>query len=53
MKVTIDFPDSTVCAHVGYVFHHEKGLMIGGWVIPTREMYEGSEIKIVPNREVT
>lgn len=51
MKLTLEFPDGTACAFVGYVFYNERGYLMGMRPIETNDMHDGAEIKLEPKAE--
>lgn len=48
MKITLDIPDTTVCAFFDFVYGDNMftGLKMQGHSIETDELYDGAEIKI-------
>ena len=50
MKITLDIPDSTVCAFFNFIYYTTNcsGMLMQGHSIESSDMYEGAEIKIEP-----
>ena len=48
MKITLDIPDSTVCAFFNFIYYTTNcsGMLMQGHSIETDDMYDGAEIKI-------
>lgn len=46
MKITLDIPDTTVCAFLDFVYYTNTGMAMQGHSMPSDELFEGAEIKI-------
>ena len=46
MKVTLDIPDTTVCAFFDFVHYTSTGMAMQGHSIPSDELFDGAEIVI-------
>lgn len=48
MKITLDIPDTTICAFFDFVRYENPfdGMAMQGHSISSDELYDGSEIKI-------
>ncbi len=46
MKITLDIPDTTVCAFFDFVHWTDNGMAMQGHSIPSDELYDGAIIKI-------
>ena len=52
MKITLDIPDTTVCAFFDFVYYTNNGMAMQGHSIPSDELFDGSEIEItIPKEE--
>ena len=53
MKITLDIPDTTVCAYFCYVNYDSQGASRGCTLLDTDDLVNGNEIKIPKgNKEV-
>lgn len=54
MKITLDIPDSTVCAFFNFIYYTTNcsGMLMQGHSIETDDMCDGAEIKIEPKEKV-
>lgn len=50
MKITLDIPDTTVCAFFSYVFADRKtsGMVMAVKNLDSTDLFDGNEIKIEP-----
>lgn len=46
MKITLDIPDTTVCAYFCYVNYDSQGASMGCTLLDTDDFVNGNEIKI-------
>lgn len=46
MKITLEIPDTTVCAFFDFVYYGRTGTRMQGHSIETSELRDGAEIKI-------
>lgn len=46
MKITLDIPDTTICAFFDFVRYSNNGMAMQGHSIGSDELHDGSEIKI-------
>lgn len=46
MKITLDIPDTTLCAFFDFVYYTNTGAAMQGHSIDSSELYDGSEITI-------
>lgn len=54
MRITLDIPDSTVCAFFNFIYYTTNcsGMLMQGHPIESSDMYEGAEIKIDQKEKV-
>ena len=50
MKITLDIPDSTVCAFFDFVYYRsgESHMSMQGHSMDSDDLYDGAEIRITP-----
>lgn len=48
MKLTLDIPDTTLCAFFDFVYYTDTGVSMQSHSIGTDEMFDGSDITIAP-----
>lgn len=48
MRITLDVPDTTLCAFANYIFSTDTGMSMGVRSIDTEEMSDGNVIKAEP-----
>ena len=49
MKITLDIPDSSICAFISLVYRGDYGgLTMYAQSMETKELYDGSEINVYP-----
>ena len=54
MKITLDIPDTTICAFFNFVYRSNKfGLLMNSAGIISDKLYDGSEIKIEVPEDTT
>ena len=46
MKITLEIPDSTVCAFFDFIRDTNTGFWMQSYGIKTGDLYDGAEIKI-------
>lgn len=46
MKITLEIPDSTICAFFDFIRKTNIGLWMQSYGIKTDDLYDGAEIKI-------
>ena len=46
MKITLDVPDTTICAYFCYVKYTSRGALMGGTLLDSNDLCDGNEIKI-------
>lgn len=46
MKITLDIPDTTVCAFFDFVHYTRTGMAMQGHSIASDELFDGAEIVI-------
>lgn len=51
MKITLDVPDTTVCAYFCYVNYGSQGPSMGCTLLDTDDFVDGNEIKVPIERE--
>lgn len=51
MKITLDVPDTTVCAYFCYVTHNSQGEFMNCASLGTDKFHDGNEIKIPVEKE--
>lgn len=51
MKITLDVPDTTVCAYFCYVNYGSQGPSMGCTLLDADEFVDGNEIKVPIERE--
>lgn len=48
MKITLDIPDTILCAFFNYVYRDGVSMMIGCKLLDSSDLKDGAEIKIEP-----
>lgn len=51
MKITLDIPDTTMCAFFSYVHHKGNKIFMGARSIASGDMKDGALIKVQPEGE--
>lgn len=51
MKITLEIPDTTICAFFDFVYYGSSSLMMQGHSIEGSDIYDGSEIVIRPGKQ--
>lgn len=53
MKITLDVPDTTVCAYFCFITHNSQGEFMNCAMLDTEKFRDGNEIKIpIEKKEV-
>lgn len=47
MRITLDIPDTTICAFFDFVRAADDGLVMQGHSISSTELYDGAKITII------
>ena len=52
MKITLDIPDTTMCAFINYVFINKDtyGMSMGVKSLESDDLVDGNEIKVDPSK---
>ena len=51
MKITLDVPDTTVCAYFCYIEFTSRGVSMGCTLLDSADFCDGNEIKIPREKE--